>query len=328
MSAPAASYRRILLTGGTGFVGGWLAPAIARAWPDAQRLLLRRPGEQVVHDGWSHADAEIVDAAEIDALVARFQPDLVMHLAAQASVGAGLTAAESTWRINVGGTLELAAACARHVPAATFFFVSSSEVYGRSFRDGPADEDTALRPMSAYAHTKAAGEAMLADVLALQAKRIVARPFNHTGPGQSPQLFVLSAFAAQIAAIESGRQPPRLNVGNLDAERDFLDVRDVCDAYLALLSAAPALPRGSVFNVASGARYSIASLVDIFRGLARKPFEIVVDPERLRPSDIPVAVGSAEKLQSATGWRPTIAIADTLRSLLDYWRKAEAARSA
>lgn len=327
MSAAPATYNRILLTGGTGFVGGWLAPAITQAWPGAERLLLRRPGETVVYEGWSNADAEVVDASAIDAIVARFRPDLVLHLAAQASVGAGLKEAEGTWRVNFCGSLELASACARHAPDATFFFVSSSEVYGWSFRDGPATEDTALRPVSSYAHSKAAAEAMLPDVLAPQAKLIIVRPFNHTGPGQSPGNFVLSSFASQIAAMEAGAQKPELHVGNLDAERDFLHVSDVCAAYIALLGAAPALPRGAVFNVASGARYRIGDLVERFRALSRVPFQPSVDAGRLRPSDIPLAIGSADKLTAATGWRPTIAIDEILGSLLDHWRRHGASRA-
>lgn len=327
MSAAPASYKRILLTGGTGFVGGWLAPALVAAWPDAERLLLRRPGEQVSQTGWSNADAEIVDAAAIDSIVARFRPDLVLHLAAQASVGAGLKDAEATWRINFCGSLELATACARHAPETTFFFVSSSEVYGWSFRDGPASEETPLRPVSSYAHAKAAAEAMLADVLAPQSRLVIVRPFNHTGPGQAPGNFVLSSFAAQIAAIEAGRQEPELHVGNLDAERDFLHVSDVCAAYVGLLAAAPSLPRGGVYNVASGARYRIGDLVEKFRALARVPFEARVDADRLRPSDIPLAIGSAEKLNAATGWRPAIAIDEILRSLLDHWRRQGAPKA-
>ena len=232
-------YKRILLTGGTGFVGGYLAPAIAAAWPGAERVLLRRLGETVLRDGWRPLDAEVTDSAAIGRIVADLKPDLVLHLAAQAAIGATAEMAEATWRVNFGGTLELAHACQRACPGTTFFFVSSSEVYGWSFRDGVASEDTWLRPMNAYARAKAAAESMLPDVLP-QARLIIARPFNHTGPGQDVR-FVLPSLAQQIADVEAGRRPPRLELGNLEASRDFLDVRDVCAAYIAMLQS-PAGP--------------------------------------------------------------------------------------
>lgn len=320
------AYQRILLTGGTGFVGGYLAPAVAAAWPGAEHILLRRPGEKVVREGWRVVDAEVVDSAAIGAVVADFKPDLVLHLAAQAAIGAGAEMAEATWRVNFGGTLEIAHACQRACPTTTFFFVSSSEVYGWSFRDGVASEDTPLRPMNAYARAKAAAESMLPDVLP-QARLFVARPFNHTGPGQDVR-FVLPSLARQIAEMEAGERPPRLELGNVEAKRDFLDVRDVCAAYVAMLQkpAAPGEPQ--VFNVASGASYRIGDLVEKFRAHARRPFEIVVDPKRLRPSDIPMAVGSAARLEAATGWKPTIDIDDIVESLLEHWRRVGVARSA
>lgn len=316
-------YQRILLTGGTGFVGGWFAPAIARCWPDAERLLLRRPGEMVQRDGWRALDAEVTDSAAIGAIVADLKPDLVLHLAAQAAIGASAELAEATWRVNFGGTLELAHACQRACPDTTFFFVSSSEVYGWSFRDGIVTEDTPLRPTNAYARAKAAAESMLPDVLP-QARLIVARPFNHTGPGQDVR-FVLPSAAKQIADIEAGRIPPRLELGNLDASRDFLDVRDVCAAYVAMLQAPAAAGERHVYNVASGGSWRIGDLIEKFRAHARAPFEIVIDPKRLRPSDVPMAVGSARRLEQATGWKPTIGVDAILEDLLAHWRAAGAA---
>ena len=319
-------YKRILLTGGTGFVGGYLAPAIAAAWPGAERVLLRRPGETVLRDGWRPLDAEVTDSAAIGRIVADLKPDLVLHLAAQAAIGATAEIAEATWRVNFGGTLELAHACQRACATTTFFFVSSSEVYGWSFRDGVATEDTWLRPMNAYARAKAAAESMLPDVLP-QARLIIARPFNHTGPGQDVR-FVLPSLAQQIADVEAGRRPPRLELGNLEASRDFLDVRDVCDAYIAMLQA-PATPgERSVYNVASGASYRIADLVEKFRAHARAPFEVTIDPKRLRPSDVPVAVGSAKRLEQATGWKPTIGVDAIVEALLAHWRAVGASARA
>jgi len=313
-------YQRILLTGGTGFVGGWLAPAISAAWPDADRVLLRRPGEQVTREGWRAIDAEVTDSAAIGRIVAELKPDLVLHLAAQAAIGASAEMAEATWRVNFGGTLELAHACQRACPDTTFFFVSSSEVYGWSFRDGVVDEDTPLRPTNAYARAKAAAESMLPDVLP-QARLVIARPFNHTGPGQDVR-FVLPSLAQQIADVEAGRRPPHLELGNLEASRDFLDVRDVCAAYIAMLNTPRASGDRAVFNVASGGSWKIADLVEKFRAHARKPFEVTIDPKRLRPSDVPMAVGSAKRLHEATGWKPTIAVDAIVEALLAHWRAA------
>ena len=135
---------------------------------------------------------------------------------------------------------------------------------------------------------------------------------------------MLPSLAAQIAEIEAGVRPPRIEVGNLSAERDFLHVGDVCAAYLALLAAAPNLPPHSVFNVASGASHRIADLLEALRARARRPFEIVVDPARLRPSDIPLSVGVSDKLASETGWRPSVSIDDIVGSLLDHWRRTAA----
>jgi GDP-4-dehydro-6-deoxy-D-mannose reductase len=319
VSGCEARFRRILFTGATGFVGHYLAPAVLGAYPDSARQILRRKSDGVSRQGWESANVDLLDAKAVDAAIADFKPDLVLHLAAQASVEASADAAEATWRLNFGGALSLAAACSRHAPEATFFYVSSSEVYGESFRHGRAREETPLKPMSVYARSKAAAESMLADVLRPRARLIVVRPFNHTGPHQDRR-FVLPSFAAQIAGIEAGRQPPRLEVGNLDAARDFLDVRDVCAAYLGLLRHAPALAPRSEFNVASGEAFALRDLLDMLRGLSRRAFDVAIDPARLRPSDIPVAIGESAKLFAPIAWRPAIPISDTLGALLDYWR--------
>jgi len=321
MASAPVPYRRILFTGATGFVGHYLAPALAEAFPDARRLILRRRGDVITRAGWEALDADLLDGAAVDAAVAAFRPDLILHLAAQASVGDSAGAAEATWRINFGGALAMGAACARHAPDATFFFVSSSEVYGLSFRDGPAREDTPLKPANAYARSKAAAEAMLGDVLAAPARLLIARPFNHIGPMQDER-FALPSFAAQIAAIETGRQEPRLEVGNLDVARDFLDVRDVCAAYVALLRNADGLPRRAVFNVASGEARTLRALLGMLSALSSAKFDIAVSPARLRESDVPVAAGISDKLAAATGWAPRIGLDETLRSLLDHWRGA------
>jgi GDP-4-dehydro-6-deoxy-D-mannose reductase len=230
--------------------------------------------------------------------------------------------------VNVDGTLALAAASGRLPERPTFVFVSSSEVYGDSFRGGAASETTPLHPLSAYAKSKAAAEAGLATALPQGARLVILRPFNHTGVGQDLR-FVLPSLAAQVAEIESGRRPARLEVGNLDAVRDFMDVRDVCDAYLAVLGVARQLPRlgvaraeSSVFNIASGKPRRIGDYVEMLRRQAKVAFEVAVDPARLRASDIPVMAGSSARLEALTGWRPRVPMEQTLNELLDHFRRS------
>lgn len=317
VSSPAR-YRRILITGGTGFVGGHLCPLIVAAFPDAARLLLTRSGDSVTRAGFTNHALDLTDRGSVDEVMEQFRPDLVLHLAAQAAITAASAAKQDTWRLNVEGTLHLAGAIARHAPATTFLFVSSAEVYGLAFRDGPATEETVPRPMNAYARSKLAAEMALADVLPEEASLVVARAFNHTGPGQDTR-FALPAFAAQIAAIEAGRSLPRLMVGNLDAQRDFLDVRDVCDAYLALVRWAPAGCR-EIVNVASGKAHRMRHLLDELCAQSSAAFEVLNDPARMRPSEIDCSVGRPDKIMHATGWRPRIPISATLRDVLQAQR--------
>lgn len=318
-----AAYERILLTGGAGFVGAHVAKALAAAYPDARRVMLLRPGESGAHPAFAPTTADLLDEAAIDRLVADLAPDLVLHLAGQASIGQAAQAAEQTWRVNFHGSFGLGAAIARRAPEAVVLFSSTAAAYGASFREGALTEDAPLRPMDVYSRSKAAAESALGDVLGPVARLVIARPVNHSGPGQRSRNFVLASFAAQIAAIEAGRTAPRLTVGDLSKARDFLDVRDVVDAYMRLVDAAPALPeRVSVFNIGSGEARSIASLLDALKVLARAPFTVAVDPALLRPSatDIASVALDSAKLRATTGWRPLYTIEDMLRALLDEWR--------
>jgi GDP-4-dehydro-6-deoxy-D-mannose reductase len=315
----AARYQNILLTGGTGFVGPLLARAVADAWPDANRRLLVREGEASCSPDWSPVTGDLCDPASIERAIAHTRPDLVLHLAAQSSVAESINGAESTWNVNCLGTFHIAAALARHAPEATVFFVSSADVYGAAFAQSPVDERVAPQPLNAYARSKLAAEGLLADVLPKSARLICVRSFNHTGPRQDRR-FVLPSFAAQIAAVEQGLQPPRIQVGNLDAQRDFLDVSDVIAAYMALLRHADCLPKRALYNVASGRAQTIRSLLDMMLALAKTPCEATIDSARLRPSDFPIAIGDATRLREATGWTPSRPFEATLKELLDFWR--------
>ncbi len=315
----ASDVRRILMTGGAGFVGRHLAAALARRFPEAACTTTVRAASPPLA-GWDQVTVDLADAPAIDLVCSRIQPDLVVHLAAQSSVAQAAQDAGDTWRSNALGSYALAAAVARHAPRATVLFVSSAEVYGATFNAGPATEDSPLLPLNPYSRSKAAAEQMFADILPRSAPLIVARPFNHTGPGQS-EGFVLPSFAAQIARIEAGRVPPRLSTGNLDAERDFLDVLDVVEAYVRLLTAPPPTDR-LVVNIASGRPLRIGDALARLEALATASFDVVQDPGRLRRSDVPRAVGDAARLASLTGWSPRYPLDAMLQRLLDHWRAA------
>ena len=318
--------RKILVTGARGFVGSYLCAALATQDPEAELIALAAIDE----GGLGYVAADLLDPAAVDAAIAQARPDVVVHLAAQASVARTAHDGSGTFAVNLGGSLNLALAIVRHVPDAMVLFASSSEVYGQSFRSGPVTETSPLLPTNAYATSKRLAEEMFAAVLPAEAKLIVARPFNHTGAGQRED-FVLPSFAGQVARIEAGRQPPQMNVGNIDVRRDILDVRDVVDAYVALLDAAADLPNRFTCNIARGEARPLREHVESLRDMSHVPFEIVVDPARQRPVDVPVAQGDAALLRKMTRWTPKVTMPETLRDLLAAARETlakEAARPA
>jgi GDP-4-dehydro-6-deoxy-D-mannose reductase len=312
------SYARILMTGASGFVGRRLAPALQVAYPAAALAAVAHRASDP-RPGWTMFCLDLTDADAINEAVRSWRPDLVVHLAAQSSVGEAAKLAEETWRINAAGALNLACAIARTVPESTVFNVSTGEVYGSSFLNGPASEMTPLSPRSVYARSKAAAETIFEDVLPPESRLVTVRPLNHTGAGQDER-FVLPSFAAQIARIEAGLAPPKLEVGNLGVERDFLDVRDVIDAYLLILAGAEALPRRAVLNVASGQPRRIGDLLDVMVGASTRQFALEIDPARVRPAEIPRAVGDAAALRRHFGWIPKHSVDELVMGLLTYWR--------
>jgi GDP-4-dehydro-6-deoxy-D-mannose reductase len=268
---------------------------------------------------WERAILDLTDDAGVDRLVSGLRPDIIVHMAAQSSVGQAADAPEATWRVNATGTETLANAVARHAPASLFMFTSTAEVYGASFLKGPATEDTPTAPVNAYAESKLAAEMALRAGLPDSTRLIIMRAFNHSGPGHDER-FVLPAFAAQVARAESGGNSPVVKVGNLDAERDFLHVIDVVEAYASVLRVGERLPARTLLNVASGRAWRLGDLLDQLCRMASRPIEIVVDPERMRPSDIPRVVGDATRLRNLTGWAPRLTVADLLQDLLRSFR--------
>lgn len=313
---------RILITGVGGFVGRhalWTLAA-ARVPGDALAGLgLHVP--EAAPEGVTLAGIDLLDGAAVSAFVARFAPTHVLHLAGLASVGQAGGAPAQTWRVNFSGTLNLAEAVVAGAPGSTFLFASSGEVYGRAFLAGGALDETAVPlPANTYARTKLAGETLLADVLPAAGIRLVTlRPFNHIGPGQDER-FVVASLACQIARIEAGLSDPVLEVGDLSARRDFLDVGDVVAAYAAVIRRTDDFETASIFNVGSGRARPVSELLDGLRERARVPFEIRIAADRLRPSEIPTASGDASALTRATGWQPRIDLANSLARILDEAR--------
>jgi GDP-4-dehydro-6-deoxy-D-mannose reductase len=310
------AFRRVLITGGGGFVGRYLRAALPAVLPEAN-IVLTTHNSAKARTNWVRAD--LTDSVRVDALAEDYRPDLVVHLAAQSSSGSSAGVGGETWRVNVSGAIALAEGLARHSPEATVLNVSSSAVYGQSFLEGPVTEDSDLRPLSVYGRTKAAAESVFADILPGTARLITVRPFNHTGPGQDER-FVVPSLAAQIARIERGEQAPLLRVGNLESERDFLDVRDVVRAYAGLIERATTLPMRSVFNVASGRAVPVSDILSRLHSMATRHISVEQDPARLRVSDIPRAVGDASAIRAAISWSPTIELDEMLCDVLGAMR--------
>lgn len=295
---------RVLVTGSAGFVGGHLVPALARL------------GHEVV--AWGSPRAGGVDvrkAASVREGVARARPEAVIHLAGITHLPKVLEDPEAAAEVNVGGARNVLEALRHEAPGACVVIVSSGAVYGAPPPEAmPLDETFTPVAEHPYGLQKLAAE-RLADQYWKQhgLDTIIARPFNHLGPGQGAR-FAASWFAIQIARAEQGLMEPRLRVGNLEPKRDLLDVGDVVSAYCKLIE--PSVPAG-IYNIASGTSIRIGWILDWFIARAKVPVAIESDQSLFRPMDAPDLRGSHEKLTAATGWRPVVPIEKTLSDVLE-----------
>jgi len=311
---------RLLITGINGFVGGHLAEhlldsATGEVWGLAREPALALPElrgrVRLVIADLNHLD-------QVIAALASVRPEIIMHLAGQSNVPRAFADPAHTLQTNILAQLHLFQAALRLKQDPLILIASSNEIYGLiSPADLPIDEDTPLRPINPYAVSKATQ-----DLLAYQyhishkLRTIRLRLFNHIGPRQA-DLFVASAFAAQIARIEAGAQPPLLRVGDLSAERDFTDVRDIARAYT---SAAWHGEAGQAYNVGSGRTVSIRWLLETLLAFSERDIALEPDPARMRPADVPRVVCDNRRFCAHTGWAPQIPLEQTLYDILEYWR--------
>ena len=298
--------RRLLVTGRYGFVGTTLARMVETDAALAEWSLAEVP-----------ASLRITEPDEVEALIATAAPDAVIHLAARSLVPESFRDPASTIHVNLLGTLYLLQALKRHSFGGRMLFVGTGDVYGSvPESELPISEDTLPAPRNPYAVSKLAAEALCRQWAYTEGFEIVlARPFNHIGPGQSPT-FAISDFAQQIAEIRLGRRAPVLAVGDIDVARDFTDVRDVVKSYFALLELGAS---AETYNVCSGIERTVRSLIERMATIAGLDVAIEQDPARLRKAEQRRVRGDATKIFETTGWRASTPIDESLKAILESW---------
>jgi GDP-4-dehydro-6-deoxy-D-mannose reductase len=316
-------YGRLLVTGAAGFVGRHLLALLRARFPAAVLIAACRPEDGAL-PSLDEADRvvpfDLLEPADCAAMVAEIRPDGLVHLAAQASVATSFSDPLASWHANLVGTIALAEAVLRHVGHCRFVLASSAEIYGLSFQAAaPLDEEAPLRPANPYAASKAACDLAVAEMALRGLDAVRLRAFNQTGAGQSAS-FVVASFARQIARIEAGEQPPVMKVGALDRWRDFIDVRDVCAAYAAVLETRSV--SGEAYNIASGTPRRVGDILDALIAQSRGVTPAVeVEPIRLRSTDVERVAGNPARAARELGWVPVVPWDETLDVVLSDWRR-------
>jgi GDP-4-dehydro-6-deoxy-D-mannose reductase len=304
---------RALISGATGFVGPYLYEHLLAQGDEVAAFAYGTP--KALPASVVSLDVDIRTIADVQHAVENAQPEAVYHLAAVSSIAAARLNPRLTVEINVAGTYNLFEAAMRLPKPPRILNVSTAQVYSTEVDE--VTESSPVCPVNPYAASKAMAEQVPA--LFPDADYVTVRSFNHSGPGQTTD-FVLASFTAQVVEMEAGRRLPVLEVGDIEVERDFLDVRDVVRAYRLLIERGR---RGQVYNVASGTTYSIGSILETLQGLTHVKFDVQIDPSRRRPGQRQRIAADTAKLKADTGWQPTITLNTMLRDLLNYWRAAQ-----
>jgi len=319
---------RILITGIAGFVGKHLTRylledgnnEILGADLKSANFSTDKFGTDEAQNRIKVLEVDIEDKKSVENIIVKFKPQQIYHLAAQSSVNFSWENPVGTFRANVFGGINILESLKNYCPGCRILVVCTAEEYsGANDKKRAIDEDFKIYPSNPYAISKAA-----LDFFSITYHRaygipvLVSRSFNHIGPGQSER-FVCSDFAKQIAEIENGTREPVIKVGNIEAYRDFLDVRDVVKAYSYIINRGKI---GQAYNVCSGKKYKISYLLDVLMSISRRnDIKIKVNKDKFRPVDTDIVYGDNSKLKSHTGWKPEYSITDSLRSVLEYWRE-------
>lgn len=309
---------KALIIGAAGFVGKYLAEHLQTEYG------MEVTATKLLHESLSMEqvdiyDLDIRDKEAIVTLLFRTRPDYIFHLAAQSSVGASWKNPGMTIDINIKGSVNVLDAVRELYYKPKILLIGSGEEYGH-IKPGetPITEDNMIRPGNIYAATKVC-QNMIGSIYAkaYDMDLMMVRAFNHIGPTQAP-MFVVADFCKQVAEIEKGLRPPVMYVGNLSAKRDFTDVRDVVRAYAMLIQKGMS---GETYNVGSGHAISIQEILEMILSLSDREIKVEVDPNKLRPVDVPIIEADTAKLKAATGWEQTITLKQTIEETLNYWRE-------
>ncbi len=313
MRSDSSVSTRVLITGGTGFVGPHLIRLLRAGKSQVAVLSSDKPSTR--EPGVKYYEADIRDRETVRAVVRETRPEYVYHLASISAVDMSWRNSRLTYEVNVTGSFNVFEAAMSLPSPPKILNVSSSQVYAAA--PGKLTEKSPVQPDNPYAASKA-----MTELLAVQFRNcksggiVTARSFNHTGPGQSP-IFVLPAIAKQFAEIESGLRPPKLSLGNIQVKRDFTDVRDVVRAYALLLERGKT---GEVYNICSGRAVRLADVIDLFQSVTGIAVDVESDPAKLRANEAAEICGDPRKIHSETGWLRQISLEKTVADLLEYFR--------
>ena len=314
--------KKALITGITGFAGSHMAEFLLKEGFEVYGICRWRANrENIVHlnDKVKLIEADLLDPHSLERLIFEVRPDFIFHLAGQSFVLASWTSPAVTLETNVVGPANLFEAVRHAQINPSIQIACSSEEYGLVKPDEvPIKETNPLRPLSPYAVSKVAMDYLGYQYFKSYGMKIVrTRGFNHTGPRRG-EVFAESSFAKQIAEIEKRKLEPVISVGNLEALRDYTDVRDMVRGYF--LAATKGKP-GEVYNICQGKAWKIADVLDYLISLSKVRVKVKKDPLRMRPSDVPILLGDNTKFRRQTGWKPKISLEKTFKDLLNFWRE-------